>query len=355
MAHASHEAARSAREVSSSVARQVKDVVDDAGDIAGGLADQGSQSASTAGEQAKTLAGEIEAMARRNPLGVLAGAVAIGFLIGVWGEADVVQLIGVDVRADIATVKDQIEQRAVPGQTRASSLSARPLILFRNTPDRRRTYCASRWRSVGRLCVAARSREGVAQERGAFGGDKFSDLDASEDLGVAVALQADLDESKRDRIESERQRNIDMVINGVIGEDDARTRIADLKAQRLQVEAEIAMLEEAPKIITLHPATLDRYVETVDALAACIAEHAEAEDDRGSLVKGFRALVHSVTVRPNGPREGFQVEVKGKLALVGGDAFPQAIYSGGSVVAEARYIVSPTMDDTLFCYWRRVA
>ena len=25
-------------------------------------------------------------------------------------------------------------------------------------------------------------------------------------------------------------------------------------------------LEEAPKIITLHPATLDRYVETVDAL-----------------------------------------------------------------------------------------
>jgi site-specific DNA recombinase len=74
-------------------------------------------------------------------------------------------------------------------------------------------------------------------------------------------------ESKRDRIESERQRNIDMVIKGVIGEDDARTRIADLKAQRLQVEAEIATLEEAPKIITLHPATLDRYVETVDALA----------------------------------------------------------------------------------------
>src|SRR5215470_19179051 len=145
-------------------------------------------------------------------------------------------------------------------------------------------------------------------------------------------------ESKRARIESERQRNIDMVVKGIIEEEDARQRIAELKAQRLQVEAEIATLEEAPKIITLHPATLDRYVETVDALAASVADHAKAEDDRGSLVKSFRALVHSVTVHPNGPREGFQVEVKGKLAaLIGGDTFPQAVYSGGRVVAEVRF------------------
>lgn len=82
-------------------------------------------------------------------------------------------------------------------------------------------------------------------------------------------------------------------------------------------------LEEAPKIITLHHATLDRYVETVDALVTSIAEHAEAEDDCGSLVKAFRALVHSVTVHPNGPREGFQVEVEGKLAvLIGAVAMP---------------------------------
>jgi uncharacterized protein (DUF924 family) len=162
--------------------------------------------------------------------------------------------------------------------------------------------------------------------------------------------------SKRDRIESERQRNIDMVIKGIIGEDDARIRIADLKAQRLQVEAEIAMLEEAPKIITLHPATLDRYVETLDALAVCVAEHAEAEDDRGSLVKRFRAVVHSVTVHSKGPREGFEVEVKGKLAaLIGGDAFPQAVYRGGRVVAEVRYIALPTIEDAVFCYWRPVA
>ena len=87
MAQATGEATKSAREVSGSVAAQVKDAVGDTvGDVAGGLADRGAQFASTAGEQAKSFAGELEALARRNPLGALAGAAAIGFLIGVWGR-----------------------------------------------------------------------------------------------------------------------------------------------------------------------------------------------------------------------------------------------------------------------------
>ena len=83
MAQASSEAAKSARDVSSSIAGQLKDAV---GDVAGDLAGKGTQFVSTAGEQGKTLAAEMEAMARRNPLGALAGALAIGFLIGVWGR-----------------------------------------------------------------------------------------------------------------------------------------------------------------------------------------------------------------------------------------------------------------------------
>lgn len=75
----------------------------------------------------------------------------------------------------------------------------------------------------------------------------------------------------------------------------------------------------------------------MESLAASLAGHTEAQDDRGSLMRSFRELVHSITVHPKGPREGFQVEVKGRLAaLIGGDTFPQAMYSGGSVVAEVR-------------------
>jgi ElaB/YqjD/DUF883 family membrane-anchored ribosome-binding protein len=88
---AGSEAARSARDASSSVADQVAGKVkgavgDTVEDVAGGLADKGVEFASTAGEQAKSFAAELEAMARRNPLGALAGALAIGFLIGVWGR-----------------------------------------------------------------------------------------------------------------------------------------------------------------------------------------------------------------------------------------------------------------------------
>jgi ElaB/YqjD/DUF883 family membrane-anchored ribosome-binding protein len=79
MTEAGGEAAKSAREVSSSVAGHV-------GDTASDLADRGARFAATTGDHAKTLAGEIEAFARRNPLGALAGAVAVGFVIGLWGR-----------------------------------------------------------------------------------------------------------------------------------------------------------------------------------------------------------------------------------------------------------------------------
>jgi ElaB/YqjD/DUF883 family membrane-anchored ribosome-binding protein len=79
MSQASNEAVKSARQAASNVAGQV-------GDVAGDLANRGSQVVSSAGDQAKTFAAELESMARRNPLGALAGAVAIGVFIGVMGR-----------------------------------------------------------------------------------------------------------------------------------------------------------------------------------------------------------------------------------------------------------------------------
>jgi hypothetical protein len=55
-------------------------------DVAGDLADRGSAMASSAQQQAKTFASELEGMARRNPIGALAGAVLIGVLIGALGR-----------------------------------------------------------------------------------------------------------------------------------------------------------------------------------------------------------------------------------------------------------------------------
>jgi hypothetical protein len=52
----------------------------------------------------------------------------------------------------------------------------------------------------------------------------------------SISVRAKL-EAKRTRIESGRQRNIDPVVKQIIGEDDARERIAELKVQRLQIES----------------------------------------------------------------------------------------------------------------------
>jgi hypothetical protein len=46
------------------------------------VADAGSALASSAKEHAKTLTSELEGMARRNPLGTIAGALLVGVIIG---------------------------------------------------------------------------------------------------------------------------------------------------------------------------------------------------------------------------------------------------------------------------------
>ena len=49
---------------------------------ASGVADMSSDLATSAKEHAKTFASELEGMAKRNPLGTLAGALVVGVVIG---------------------------------------------------------------------------------------------------------------------------------------------------------------------------------------------------------------------------------------------------------------------------------
>jgi uncharacterized protein YjbJ (UPF0337 family) len=79
MSQAGNEAVRSAREITSNVAGQV-------GSVVGEMADKSVNVAAATTQQAKTLAAELENMARRNPLGAIAGAVMVGALIGMMGR-----------------------------------------------------------------------------------------------------------------------------------------------------------------------------------------------------------------------------------------------------------------------------
>jgi ElaB/YqjD/DUF883 family membrane-anchored ribosome-binding protein len=75
VSRAGDEAAKSAREIAGQV-----------GTAASDLAEKSANVASVATDQAKTLVTELENIARRNPLGALAGAVVVGVLIGMMGR-----------------------------------------------------------------------------------------------------------------------------------------------------------------------------------------------------------------------------------------------------------------------------
>ena len=72
---ASGEAVKTMRNMSETVASQV-------GDAASGVADTSSDLATSARQHAKTFASELEAMARRNPLGTIAGTLLVGVIVG---------------------------------------------------------------------------------------------------------------------------------------------------------------------------------------------------------------------------------------------------------------------------------
>ena len=75
VSEAGGQAARTARNVGHTVASQVSST-------ASGLAASSADVASSATEQFKTFATELEGIARKNPLGALAGALAVGIVIG---------------------------------------------------------------------------------------------------------------------------------------------------------------------------------------------------------------------------------------------------------------------------------
>jgi ElaB/YqjD/DUF883 family membrane-anchored ribosome-binding protein len=72
---AGDDATKTVRGASQTLAAQV-------GSAASGVADMSSDLANSAKEHAKTFASELEGMARRNPLGTIAGALVVGVVLG---------------------------------------------------------------------------------------------------------------------------------------------------------------------------------------------------------------------------------------------------------------------------------
>jgi hypothetical protein len=89
----------------------------------------------------------------------------------------------------------------------------------------------------------------------------------------------------------ELNRAVDFVLKSAAPVETFTARIEKLEAEKRQLEAELAITEEAGNVITLHPAAVARYLETVEQLAATI--------DGGSVdanqAEAVRSLIERVT------------------------------------------------------------
>jgi site-specific DNA recombinase len=121
--------------------------------------------------------------------------------------------------------------------------------------------------------------------------------------------------------EREIERVVDGIARGILGEDDARRRIADARRRRDDAKAGLEALAFEPKVAELHPTAVATYLTAVDNLADTLnRRRVEAGEE---IAKALRELIIAIVIHPIG-REEPMIEVTGRLAkLTGTELFPQ--------------------------------
>lgn len=115
-------------------------------------------------------------------------------------------------------------------------------------------------------------------------------------------------------------------MKGLIEEDALERELPPLKAERDRLRAELAAAEESPRIVALHPATVKRYLASIERLEATIAE---GEENGGEAKAALRELIRTVTIQPAPTGEVPEIDVLGELtALIGGAHFPTKRWGG---------------------------
>ncbi|WP_439492025.1 recombinase family protein [Bosea sp. (in: a-proteobacteria)] len=130
--------------------------------------------------------------------------------------------------------------------------------------------------------------------------------------------------------EREHERVYRAYVKELIGEDEIERDLPPLKAERDRLRAELAAAEEPPRLVTLHPAMVSRYLASVERLEATIAE---GEEHGGEAKAALRELIRTVTIHPAPAGDAPEIDVLGELsALIGGTHYPTH-RAGGRMVA----------------------
>ena len=142
--------------------------------------------------------------------------------------------------------------------------------------------------------------------------------------------------ARLDGCRREYDRLLAAFAKGFLSEDDAEATLPKLREERAALEAELAQIKESPQVIALHPTLIAEYPRHVEVLHETLSIYGREEGEAGEkLVRSFRSLIERVTIHPGLPRQGFDVEVRGRLSeLIGEPTFPSGRYIGGLLVPQ---------------------
>jgi len=134
--------------------------------------------------------------------------------------------------------------------------------------------------------------------------------------------------------EREFERAADYAVKGIFSEAEARSRLAELRAERNDLEKRLQAMPEAPKVIALHPALVTRYLAALERLGD---ELATSDRSSAELRAAVRDVIEAVVLNPPAARgAGTSIEIRGTLGrfVQEGDAVP---FVGGPPKAGLRY------------------
>ena len=153
-------------------------------------------------------------------------------------------------------------------------------------------------------------------------------------------------QARRDLAIAELERVKRAFIRGLIDEVEAEHEMPRIRAELQAIEDQIQMIGASSEVIALEPATLARFHRSAADLAATLRDHARSRSgSRASgsqAVSDLRTLIETVTIHPEGPRAGFDVEVRGRLDELIGDPEPYGTKNSGSNVVAREGFEPPT-------------
>ena len=145
-------------------------------------------------------------------------------------------------------------------------------------------------------------------------------------------------ERRKSEIAREINRAIDAIVKAGVDPTTLAGTIKRLEAERDEIEGKLAAIMESDKIISLHPAAIERYRTELEKLGSLLPRP-DLGDELGEKV---RRLISAVIVHAPPKSEKLQVEIRGRLEeLLAAPTFMHRS-GGGSLLVAGEGLEPPT-------------